>query len=87
MNGANITCFMRQTPEWWLVWSLFCFPLRLLAGSSGFSLNDGSDLKLLTKLVHAWRFVFGRARRGFRLLQCFSVGFAVNFHIFDSFQY
>ena len=38
--------------------------IRLLAGSSGFSLNDGSDLKLLIKLVDAWRFVFGRAGRG-----------------------
>ena len=25
---------------------------------------SGSDLKLLIKLVDAWRFVFGRARRG-----------------------
>ena len=39
-------------------------PSSVLAGSSGFRLNDGSDLKLLIKLVGAWRFVFGRARRG-----------------------
>ena len=53
-----------RLPEWWLVWLLLCFPLRLLAGSSGFRLNDGSDLKILIKLVGAWRFVFGRTRRG-----------------------
>ena len=53
-----------RLPEWWLVWSLLCFPLRLLAGRSGFRLNDGSNLKLLIKLVGARRFVFGRARQG-----------------------
>ena len=39
-------------------------PSSVAAGQISFRLNDGSNLKLLIKLVGAWRFVFGRARRG-----------------------
>ena len=38
--------------------------VRLLAGSSGFRLNDGSDIKILIKLVGACSFVIGRAHWG-----------------------
>ena len=47
---------------WWLTQSLLTIMLPALI--AGLRLNDGSGVKLLSKLAGAWCSVFGRALRG-----------------------
>ena len=66
MNGANITCFMRQTA--WLVVDLVAVVLPHSVAGGQFRIQTEWRLQHKTfRLGGAWRFVFGQVRRGWLL--------------------